>query len=127
MLQRDHAAAVLSTALGRPPSCFLSTGPFARHAPATFSTGDVRHSAASSFAPVSSFASTSLPPFKQQVDVALKTHVESVCFKCFRCFRGILQVFRIDVAKVYRDVEYVAIVCSHVSSVYRTYVASVFI
>jgi hypothetical protein len=40
----------------------------------------------------------------------LKEHVANVCFKCFRYFRGILQVFYIDVAKVDRDVAYVAMV-----------------
>jgi hypothetical protein len=40
----------------------------------------------------------------------LKTHVASVCFKCFRFFSGTLQVFHIDVAKVDRDVAYVAMV-----------------
>jgi hypothetical protein len=38
----------------------------------------------------------------------LKMHVASVCFKCFRCFRGMLQVFHLDVAKLDRDVLYVA-------------------
>jgi hypothetical protein len=32
----------------------------------------------------------------------------SVCFKCFKCFRGMLQVFHTDVAKVDRNVLYVA-------------------
>jgi hypothetical protein len=52
-------------------------------------------------------------PFSQAVrkccDV-LKMHVASVCFKCFRCLRGMLQVFQMDVAKVNRDVAYVAMV-----------------
>jgi hypothetical protein len=38
----------------------------------------------------------------------LKTHVASVCFKCFRCSRGMLQVFKINIVKVDRDVVYVA-------------------
>ena len=37
-----------------------------------------------------------------------KGHAISVCFKCFRYFRGTLQVFYADVAKVDRDVAYVA-------------------
>jgi hypothetical protein len=36
--------------------------------------------------------------------------LQSVHFKCFRCFRGMLQVFYKDVAKVNRDVAYVAMV-----------------
>jgi hypothetical protein len=40
----------------------------------------------------------------------LKTHVVSVYFKCFRCFKDMLQVFCMDVAKVDRDVAYVAMV-----------------
>ena len=35
----------------------------------------------------------------------LEANVASVCFKCFR---GMLQVFHMDVAKVDRDVAYVA-------------------
>jgi hypothetical protein len=53
-------------------------------------------------------APTSLHSPKQQGDVALKAHVPNICFKCFMCFRGMLQVFFIDVAKVDRDVAYVA-------------------
>jgi hypothetical protein len=45
---------------------------------------------------------------KQEGDVALKLHVAS--FKCFRYFRGTLQVFRMSVAKVDRDIAYVAMV-----------------
>jgi hypothetical protein len=37
----------------------------------------------------------------------LKVHDSSVCFKCFK---GVLQVFHVDVAKVDRDVAYVAMV-----------------
>jgi hypothetical protein len=39
---------------------------------------------------------------KQQGDMtlALKVHVTSICFKCFICFKGILQGFRMDIAKV---------------------------
>jgi hypothetical protein len=33
---------------------------------------------------------------------------ESACCKCFICFRGMLQLFHMDVAKVVRDVAYVA-------------------
>ena len=40
----------------------------------------------------------------------MKPHVASMCFKCFICFRSILQVFHTDVAKVDRDVTYVAMV-----------------
>jgi hypothetical protein len=49
---------------------------------------------------------------KQQGDIALalKAHVVSSCFKCFICLRGMLQVFRMDVAKIDRDVAYVAMV-----------------
>ena len=39
--------------------------------------------------------------------VLLNAHVASVCFECFR---GMLQVFQMDVAKVNRDVAYVAMV-----------------
>jgi hypothetical protein len=42
--------------------------------------------------------------------VLLKAHVASVCFECPRCFKGILQMFHMDVAKVYRDTAYVAMV-----------------
>jgi hypothetical protein len=37
-------------------------------------------------------------------------HVANVCFKCFRYFRGMLQTFYMNVAKVDRDVAYVAMV-----------------
>ena len=47
---------------------------------------------------------------KQQGDIALKAHVASVCFKCFSYFRDMLQGFRMDVAKVDRDIAYVAVV-----------------
>jgi hypothetical protein len=49
---------------------------------------------------------------KQQGDIALalKAHVASVCFKCFICLIGMLQGFRMDVAKVDRNVTYVAMV-----------------
>jgi hypothetical protein len=46
----------------------------------------------------------------------LKTHVVRVCFKCFRCFIWTLQVFHVDVAKVDRDVAYVALVLTYVAS-----------
>jgi hypothetical protein len=69
---------------------------------------------------------------KQQRDVALKAHVASVHFKCFR---GMLQVFHTDVAKVDRDVAFVAMVCTrmlqasvpNVSSFFHMHVASMFI
>jgi hypothetical protein len=71
---------------------------------------------------------------KQQGDIALNEHVVSVCFKYFSCFRGILQVFRVDVAKVDRDVTYVvrlytyiANACSQCFIFFQMYVASVFI
>ena len=62
----------------------------------------------------------------------LKAHVASICFKCFRCFRDTLQLFHMDVAKVDRDVAYVAIAL-HVScerlfqliQIFKSYVASV--
>jgi hypothetical protein len=41
----------------------------------------------------------------------LKAHVARVYFKCFRCVKGMLQVFHTDVAKVDRDVAFVAMVC----------------
>jgi hypothetical protein len=44
---------------------------------------------------------------KQQGDIALKTHIASICFRCFKCM---LQVFRMNVAKVDWDVAYVAMV-----------------
>jgi hypothetical protein len=37
-------------------------------------------------------------------------HIASVHLKCFRCFRGMFQLFHMDVAKVDRDVAYVAMV-----------------
>jgi hypothetical protein len=37
-------------------------------------------------------------------------HIASVYLKCFRCFRGMFQLFHMDVAKVDRDVAYVAMV-----------------
>jgi hypothetical protein len=39
-----------------------------------------------------------------------KVHVASVCFKCFNCFRGMLQGFPMDLAKVDRDIAYIAVV-----------------
>jgi hypothetical protein len=65
----------------------------------------------------------------------LKPHIASKCFKCFKCFRGMLQVFHTDVAKVDRDVTYVAMVihvcCKLLSPMFhlfsQTYVVSVFI
>jgi hypothetical protein len=62
--------------------------------------------------------------------------VASLCFKCFRCFIGMLQLFCMDVAKVDRDVAYVAIVvhvcCKFMFPTmfylfFQTYVTSVFI
>jgi hypothetical protein len=41
---------------------------------------------------------------------AWKRMLQASVFKCFRCFRGMLQVFYMDVAKVDRDVSYVAMV-----------------
>jgi hypothetical protein len=74
---------------------------------------------------------------KQQGDIALtlKVHVTSICFKCFIYFKGILQGFRMDVAKVDRDVAYVAMVvhvcCKRLFPIFhlffQTYVVSVFI
>jgi len=40
----------------------------------------------------------------------LKTHVASVGYKSFGCFRGMLQLFQTNVAKVYQNVAYVAMV-----------------
>ena len=57
-------------------------------------------------------------PLEQQGDIALKTHVASVCFKCFRCFRGMLQVFHADVAKVDRVVAHVAMGNTRMFQVY---------
>ena len=37
----------------------------------------------------------------------LYTHVSGLCFKCFSCFKLMLQVFHLDVVKVYLDVAYV--------------------
>jgi hypothetical protein len=64
-----------------------------------------------------------------------KARVASVCFNCFRCFRVMLQMFRIDVAKVDRDVAYVAMAihacCKrlfqifHLPSASQTYVTSI--
>jgi hypothetical protein len=70
--------------------------------------------------------------FKQQRDVALKEHVAIIHFKCFKC---ILQVFYMNVTKVDRDVVFVGMVYTcmlqafipDVSSVFQTYVSSVFI
>jgi hypothetical protein len=44
-----------------------------------------------------------------------QTYVASVFFKCFSCFRRMLQVFYLDVAKVYLNVAYVVMtiqICS---------------
>jgi hypothetical protein len=60
----------------------------------------------------------SLHSSKEQIDVALKTHVASVYFMCFRCFRVMLQMFYVHVIKVdrlhmlQRLYTYVSIVCS---------------
>jgi hypothetical protein len=40
----------------------------------------------------------------------MKAHVAGIYFKCFICFRGMLQVFHMDVSKVYRDVAHVAMI-----------------
>jgi hypothetical protein len=50
-----------------------------------------------------------LPSSKEMLRCA-EMHVASVCIKCFICFRRMLQVFQIDVAKLDRDVAYVAMV-----------------
>jgi hypothetical protein len=61
----------------------------------------------------------------QQGDIALvlKTHVTSVCFKC--CLRGMLQEFRMNVAKVDQDVAYVAMVvyvrCKHLFPMFHLF------
>jgi hypothetical protein len=47
-----------------------------------------------------------------------ETHVASICFKRFGCFRGMLQLFQMNVAKVYQNVAYVAIVVYYVAKVY---------
>jgi hypothetical protein len=60
-------------------------------------------SVASSFVLTSSSASITFHSPKQQEDVALKAHIASICFKCFRCF-----ILHVDVAKVDRDIAYVA-------------------
>jgi hypothetical protein len=65
----------------------------------------------------------------------LKTHVASICFKIFKRFIGILQVFRMDVAKVNQDVAYVEMVVHVCCKIlfpmfhlfFQTYIASVFI
>ena len=67
--------------------------------------------------------------------LSLKVHVASVYFKCFICLRGILQRFRMDVAKVDRDVVYVAMVvhicCKRLFPMFylffQTYIASVYL
>jgi hypothetical protein len=48
----------------------------------------------------------------------LKASVANVRFKCFECFRGMLQVFYIGVAIIYRDVAHVAMYVSSVCSDY---------
>jgi hypothetical protein len=70
-----------------------------------------------------------------QGGIALKAHVASVCFKCFSSFRGMLQGFRMNVAKVDQDVANIAMVihlcCNRLFLTFhlffQTYVASVFI
>ena len=73
-----------------------------------------------------------MPAPQAQGDFALKAHVASACFECFSCFRGILQGFRVDIAKVDRDAAYVASVlgvcCKRLFKIFhlfQTYVASV--
>jgi hypothetical protein len=59
--------------------------------------------------------------------------LQNTYFKCFRCFTCMLQVFHMDVAKVNRDVAYVAMIirvcckCAYldVAYVFRAYVVSV--
>ena len=52
-------------------------------------------------------------------------HAASAHFKCFRCFRGMLQAFDMDVAKVDRDVAYVAMVvqvcCKSLSPMFHVF------
>jgi hypothetical protein len=63
------------------------------------------------------------------------THVLRVYFKCFRCSIDMLQVFHMDIAKVDRDVAYVAMLvdvcCKLLFPMFHlfveTHVASVFI
>ena len=74
-------------------------------------TGEL-HASLPTSAPASSSATTSVHSSKQQGNIVLKSHLASVYFKCFRCFKGMLQVFHIDVAKVDRDVAYIAYVAS---------------
>jgi hypothetical protein len=72
---------------------------------------------------------------KQQGAIALKAHVVSVCFEYFSCFIDMLQRFRMNVAKVDRDVAYVAMVVhlcwKHLFLMFylffQMYIASVFI
>jgi hypothetical protein len=88
----------------------------------------VRHSVTLSSAPASSFASMSLRSIhpRQEVDVVLKAYVARVCFKCFRCFRDMLQVLHIDVAKINRDIAYVAMVVHVYCKMFVPNVSSVF-
>jgi len=70
-----------------------------------------------------------LRPQRLESSVPGLPHVTSACFKCFRCFVGMFQVFHADVAKVDRDVAYVAMIV-HVCCnclFFQMYVASVFI
>jgi hypothetical protein len=66
----------------------------------------------------------------QQGDVAMKAHVASVCFKCFKHFRGMLQLFHMDFAKVYRGCCTCCICCKcfrclfKMFHLFETYVAS---
>jgi hypothetical protein len=69
---------------------------------------------------------------QQQVHVALKAHVASICFKYFRCFRCMFQEFHLNVAKVHLDVVYVAIAiytcCKRmfqVIHVFKTYIITI--
>jgi hypothetical protein len=65
----------------------------------------------------------------------VKPHVVSVCFKCFGCSRGMLHLFQMNVAKVYQNVAYVAMVArvcykglfQRFICVFERIVASVFI
>jgi hypothetical protein len=80
---------------------------------------------------------TLLPPWRlESTGLVLSSppHVAKVCFNGCKCFRGMLQGFRIDVAKVDRYIIYVAmaihICCKRLCQMFhlfQTYVASAFI
>jgi hypothetical protein len=58
--------------------------------------------------PLFRLAGTGCPPPCTALYGRVKLHVASLCSKCFGCFIDMLQVFYVDVAKVDRDVAYVA-------------------